>query len=255
MLEIAPNLTDQIYDALVEEICAGRLAAGTHLVQEKLAARFGVSRQPIQQVMSRLKADGMVEELGRRGLFVAPLDPERMRQHYGIRAALDGWAAKQAAARTFADPALAASLRAKGAMQQEAAEQAAAAGNSVALMRQDDAFHFMLYAAAGNPMLASTAEPHWRFLRRAMVDVLRQAERPETIWSQHGAILEAVLAGDGAAAERLAVDHVQNACELLASALEKARTEGTPHDTNAEYRPDALGSGTPAAGTDRRSRS
>ncbi|WP_193182426.1 GntR family transcriptional regulator [Nisaea sediminum] len=255
MLETAPNLTDQVYDALVEEICDGRLEAGTHLVQEKLAARFGVSRQPIQQVMSRLKADGMVEELGRRGLFVAPLDAQRMRDHYGIRAALDGWAAKQAAARVAAEPSLAASLKAKGAMQLEAAEKAAGAGDSVALMRQDDAFHFMIYAASGNPMLASTAEPHWRFLRRAMVDVLRQAERPETIWNQHGAILDAVLKGDGAAAERLAVDHVQNACELLASALEKARTGETTDDTHAEYRADAVRAGTPATRPDRRPRS
>ncbi|WP_323798361.1 GntR family transcriptional regulator [Nisaea sp.] len=223
MLKIVPKLTDQVYDALVEEICDGRLRAGTHLVQERLADRFGVSRQPIQQVMSLLKADGMVEERGRRGLFVAPLDPGRMRNHYGIRAALDGWAARQAAARMAADPSPSAALRAKGESIQEAARTAATEGDAVSLMRRDDAFHFMLYAAAGNPMLATTAEPHWRFLRRAMVDVLRQAERPEVIWKQHAEILEAVLAGDSDTAERLAVSHVENACELLASALEMAQ--------------------------------
>ena len=83
MLHTAPSLTDQIYHAIVDEICDGRLAPGAHLVQDALARRFGVSRQPVHQAMARLRADGMVEEAGRRGLFVAALDLARMRQHCG----------------------------------------------------------------------------------------------------------------------------------------------------------------------------
>ncbi len=99
MLKNNPSLTDQVYNAIVDEICDGRVEPGTHFVQARLAERYGISRQPIQQAMARLKADGMVEELGRRGLFVAPLDPVRMRDHYGVRAALDGWPARTAAQR------------------------------------------------------------------------------------------------------------------------------------------------------------
>jgi len=228
VLQTAPSLTDQIYDAVVDEICDGRLAPGEHLVQESLARRFGVSRQPVQQAMARLKADGMVEEAGRRGLFVAALDLARMRQHYGVRAALDCWSAWTAAERMAGNPSLAGEIRGRGLAILDAGDAAVTAGNTVEQVRCDRAFHVLIHDATGNPLIARTAEPHWRFLRRAMGDVLRRAERPETVWSQHRAILAAVLAGDGANAQRLALVHVEQAAERLARALDTPDAAGAP---------------------------
>lgn len=225
MLQIAPSLADQIYDAIVDEICDGRLAAEIHLVQERLAERFGVSRQPIQQAMARLKADGMVEERGKRGLFVTRLDPERMQEHYGVRAALERWAARTAAQRLAGDPALAARVVAEGAAILKEGEAAIAAGNFAEQVRLDSAFHFMIYAASGNPMIANTAEPHWRFLRRAMYDVPRRAQAPAEVWRQHAAIFEAVAAGDSDLAEERAGTHVELAATLLAKVLAGAAPE------------------------------
>jgi DNA-binding GntR family transcriptional regulator len=217
--QTAPNLTDQVYDAIVDEISDGRLAPGMHLVQEQLARRLGVSRQPVQQAMARLKADGMVEELGKRGQFVAPLDAERMRQHYGVRAALDAYAARLAAGRAGADRAFAATLKRDGEALMQAGAAAIASGSVAEQIRLDSALHALIYARTGNPMIASTAEPHWRFLRRAMGNVLRQAAPAAEIWRQHGDILAAIVAGDAAEAERRALAHVEQAAERLTRAL------------------------------------
>jgi DNA-binding GntR family transcriptional regulator len=218
-LRLAPSLTDQVYDAVVDEISDGRLAAGTHIVQEQLAARLGVSRQPVQQAMARLRADGMVEELGKRGLFVARLDPGRMLQHYGVRAALDGYAARIAAGRAQAEPRFAAAFK-RAAGEVLKAGAAAVADYAIAeQIRLDAALHALIYDHTGNPMIAAAAEPHWRFLRRAMGDVLRQAERPAEIWRQHRAIIAAIVAGDPPEAERLALAHVERAAERLARAI------------------------------------
>lgn len=219
MLQIAPSLTDQVYDAIVDEICDGRLAPGTHLVQERLAERYGVSRQPIQQTMSRLKADGMVEEIGRRGLFVTRVDRARMLDHYGIRAALDGWAAKTTARLLSADPDLRARFAQDGHAILASGAAAIAARDVVEQVRQDSAFHFLIYAASGNAMIAATAEPHWRFLRRAMGDVLREAEAPSEIWRQHAGILEAVIDGNASEAAELAETHAARAAALLAEVI------------------------------------
>lgn len=227
-IQLARNLTDQIYDAIVDEICDARLKPGTHLVQEQLAERFGVSRQPIQQAMGRLKADGMVEELGRRGLFVTLLNPPRMLHHYGIRAALDGYAARVAAERAKADEVFAAATRREGRTILEAGKAAVAAGAIAEQIRLDDALHQLIYAASGNPMIATTAEPHWRFLRRAMADVLRQAQPAPEIWRQHAGILESIVAGDPPEAEQRALAHVENAARRLAHALTETRDEAIP---------------------------
>lgn len=93
-IALAPSLTEQAYQVVVDEICNGSLPSGSHLVQEQLAKRLGVSRQPIQQVMGLLKADGLVEDAPGRGMLVAPLNAEMITSRYQIRSAMDGLAAQ-----------------------------------------------------------------------------------------------------------------------------------------------------------------
>lgn len=219
VLKYVQNLADQVYDVIVDEICDGHIAPGTHLGQEHLAERFGVSRQPIQQAMTRLKADGMVEELGRRGLFVSRLDGMRMRQHYGVRAALDVHATRLVALRARKDLVFAAIVAREGGKILEHGKAAAADGVIAEQIRLDEAFHQMIYARSGNPMISSSVEPHWRFLRRAMGEVLRQSDLPRMIWSEHAAILSAIGEGDADSAGRLALEHVETAADLLSDLL------------------------------------
>ncbi|MGI9416889.1 MAG: GntR family transcriptional regulator [Geminicoccaceae bacterium] len=219
IIQPQPSLTEQVYDAIADEISDGALPAGAHLVQEQLAARLGVSRQPIQQAMALLKADGMVEEIGRRGLRVTPLDLDLMRHHYDIRAALDGLAARMAAKRARDVPGAAQAIEKRGEAilrMGEAAVGRDAVGEQV---RHDEALHKLLYESSGNPLLARTAEPHWRFLRRAMAAVLRYAELPGNIWRQHAEILEAVVAGDPSGAEALVIRHDLEAAKALHGVL------------------------------------
>ena len=219
LIQMQPSLARQVYDAVIAEICEGTLPAGAHLVQEQLAERLGVSRQPVQQAMALLKADGMVEESGRRGLRVTPLDLDLMAHHYAIRAALDGLAARGTATRARDAAGVADEVERGGRNILREGEAAAARGDVAEQVAHDFAFHTLLYDASGNPLLARTAEPHWRFLRRAMGDVLRHAELPREIWRQHAAILDAVVAGKAAEAEALAVDHDLRASDLLRAAF------------------------------------
>ena len=214
-----PSLGDQTYQAILDDICDGTLPAGTHLVQEKLAAELGVSRQPIQQALALLKADGMVEDVGRRGLRVTGIDLALMRDHYDIRAALDGLAARCAALHAR-DAGFARLARERGEAILAEGRKAVDAGIIHDMVRHDEAFHNLIYDASGNSQLARTAESHWRFLRRVMGEVLRHAEPPHDIWRQHADILQAMLDGDAERAEQLAFDHVARAAEMLAAALQ-----------------------------------
>lgn len=222
-IQTRPGLSEQVYHAVLDEICDGKLTAGAHLVQEQLAARFGVSRQPVQQAMALLKADGLVEEIGTRGLRVAPLDLARMRQHYEIRAALEGLAARRAAQRAAANPAVARDIARRGRRILDKGQAAVASGKIRDQIRQDEALHKLIYDASGNPLLTQTAEVHWRFLRRVMGDVLRHAEPPEEIWRQHGDILEAIAQGEPELAEQRATAHLQVAAQALSEELAAER--------------------------------
>jgi len=92
-------------------------------------------------------------------------------------------------------------------------------------IREDKAFHSLFYEVSGNPFLHRTAEPHWRFLRRIMGEVLRHAEPPRSIWRQHQEMLEAVVTGDQEQSERLAVDHIERAADMLEDAIKSGGLE------------------------------
>jgi DNA-binding GntR family transcriptional regulator len=213
------SLADQVYEALVDEICNGSLPAGAHLVQEELAERLAVSRQPVQQAMARLKADGMVEEQGRRGLWVTRLDPALMEHHYDVRAVLDGLAARLVAQRLRAETGLARTFARRADDILELGTKAVAAGKVADQVRHDRALHRLIYEMSGNPFLDRTAEPHWRFLQRAMGEVLRRATLPDEIWRQHAEIVAAISAGDPARAETLMIQHDLDAAKTLGAAL------------------------------------
>lgn len=232
-LSVTPSLTEQVYQAIVEEVLEGRLTQGEHLVQEQLASKLGVSRQPIQQAMALLKADGVVEEVGKRGLRVAALDIEMIRGHYDIRQMLDIYAARGAATSIRSGALKAADYRgrfdelfAKGA-------EAIEAGKVLDQIRHDEALHKLLYAMSSNPVLGQLAEPNWRYLRRVMAEVLRLAEPAAAIWDQHRLIVDAVLAGDEDAAAAHAEAHVRNTADRLMSALTRHGLTTTPRSTAA----------------------
>lgn len=210
---------EQVYITIRDSICAGELASGTHLVQEELAATLGVSRQPVQQAMLLLKNDGLVVELGGRGLYVAPLNVGSVIHHYQIRIVLDQLAARLVCERIRQAPDFANELRRRGEPILVEGETASHQGGAALAVAHDVKFHSFIYELSGNPFISSTAEPHWNYLRRVMIAVVLHAERGELVWRQHREILEVLLSGDADAAERIVAEHVLGAQGALLEAM------------------------------------
>ena len=143
-----------------------------------------------------------------------------MRSHYEIRSSLDALAARLAAARVADSDLSAKDVKVAGQAIIAKGRKAIENKKVKEMIRQDIAFHSYVYAISGNELIATSAELHWRFLRRVMGDVLRHAQRPPSIWDQHDAILNAIAAGNEELAERLAAEHIQQACSRLTKALE-----------------------------------
>ncbi len=208
-LQPQPSLVDQVYEAILSEISAGKFGADSRLIQEDLAESLGVSRQPVQQALLLLRNHGILRDAPGRGLMVAPLEAEFVRNLYEVRGALDALASGKAAERGRA-------IAEKDGPAYIRRGREAAASRSIAKMISADMdFHFFLYGLSQNPLVAETSLPHWSYLRRVMGEVLLHGETPAEIWDQHEAILNAVIAGDVQRAERLARDHISQASETL----------------------------------------
>jgi len=74
-----------IHDDLREAILLLDLPPGTHLREEHLAKRFGVSRTPIRQVLDRLEFEGLVDISPRTGARVSALDSMTLRDIWAVR--------------------------------------------------------------------------------------------------------------------------------------------------------------------------
>ncbi len=212
-LVVQPPLMERVYAAILDDICTGRLEPGQRLVQDELAERLAVSRQPVLQALLLLKRQGFLHETGRRGLIVAPVDPVFTAHLYELRSALDGVAAHGAARRHTAASAAA------GRALIERGRRAVSSGDTAAMIAADIAFHRFLYDLSGNKLLAETATLHWHHIRRVMGQVLRDPLRLRSIWDEHAGILEAVLSSDAERAEALSRRHAERAAEGLIAEL------------------------------------
>ena len=201
----APNLTDQVYARILEAIIDRALLPGQRVTQNELAERLGVSRQPVSHALHLLHRQGLLAESGRRGFEVTQLDPERIRQLYDVRGAIDALAARIAAKRIKTDAAgraqLEAALRAGRTI-----DQTTTLARLVAL---DVDFHSAIYRLAGNPVIEETIAPQWPHMRRSMATVLAELDYRQSAWSEHEAIASHILSGNAKAAAAAAEAHAQ----------------------------------------------
>jgi DNA-binding GntR family transcriptional regulator len=214
-LQTQPTLVEQVVNAIVSEIVDGELPANSRLIQDELARAYGVSRQPVQQALLLLRDRGLVREAPGRGLIVSPLDVDFVRNLYEIRAMLDGLAARLAAERG------AERARVEGPAYLEAGRAAVDSGSLHDQIEADMHFHAFIVELAANPLIGETTAPHWPYLRRVMGEVLRDdAQMPQTILSEHVAILDAIIDGDAARAETLSRDHISRAAKIFVQRLQ-----------------------------------
>ena len=219
VLAAQPKLVELVQDAILAEIASGKLPPGARIIQEQIAHELGVSRQPVQQALLVLRNLGVLREAPGRGLQVAPLDLDHVRNMYDMRAVIEGLAFRQAAERNAERAAQ------EGRAFIEDGREAVAHGDVARMIQIDMAFHAFIYELSANPLIAPAMDTHWTNTQRVMGEVLMGDERPRDIWDQHAALLDAVAAGDGGQAEKLAREHIAQAANFMILRLDREREQ------------------------------
>ena len=202
----ATTLVDQAYAVILDAICDGTLKPGERLTQSEVAERLNVSRQPIHNALLLLKAQGFLQETGRRGLCVAPHDPSLFEAIYQFRSAIEPLAVRLATARmTPEDLAHGRALIKNG--------FTTVKESGVEAIRADIAFHSWIYDLSGNTMIVEAMRLNWQHLRRSMGEVLRQPNFTTRAWNEHQAIVDAMEQKDADRAAMMMGGHVTSAFE------------------------------------------
>src|SRR5271165_1902468 len=206
---------DDVLDAIRAAIVSCEIAPGSRLVQDDLAARFGVSRIPLREALRTLEAEGLVVSEPNRGAICRPLEPRDVADLYAVRLALERLACRSAAER-FVD------LREATAEKRRAAEAAIARGDLTTLIDHDCAFHAGIAQATGNRHLAQSLAGSWSQIARAMHFFFTLALYPQNVWSEHEAIARAIAVGDAEGAADAIELHISRSRDAILRGLKEA---------------------------------
>lgn len=206
-------------------ILDGELSAGDRISEIRVAERLGVSRTPLRLALAQLAHESLVEPASGGGFAVRSFSRAQVADAIELRGVLEGAAARLAAERS-SDP------RALGTLMGRVAQLDRVLGPDLGVrdfelyVELNEAFHQELLALAHS---APLADAYARAVALPFASpsafVALQAELPRShrtlaaAQAQHHALLAAIEAGDGAAAEALARAHARLALENLDVAL------------------------------------
>ena len=191
--------TDMVAALIRQLIITGELPAGEQLRQRDLARRFGVSQTPVREALRRLESEGLVVGDTHRGFTVVEPDDGPVEENFQIRAALESLGASLAARKIDAGG-IAALRRLNEAMRELGDDDPRYAD-----LNRD--FHFTVYEHAGSPLLLSLMRLLWASLHGGPKVLRTHAESAR----QHDAIIDALSAGDAAAASERTYQHIMSA--------------------------------------------
>ncbi|MDB5377311.1 MAG: transcriptional regulator [Rubritepida sp.] len=166
--------------------------------------RCGVSRVPLREAFRILAQEGLLDLSLHRGASVRPLSDLELRELFGVRAAIEAFAAGAAARRR--DTAVVAILRDVV----RRMRQIVSGGDMSTYGRLAAEFHEALVAAGGNDLLTGMYAQIRARLRRYQAVMSRVPHLPETSIAEHEAIIGAMAAGDAASAIELTNAHLDS---------------------------------------------
>jgi DNA-binding GntR family transcriptional regulator len=202
------SLADRAYYAIREMIVSLELRPGSVVNERDLMERLELGRTPVREAVRRLAQEQLVEVYPRRGTFVTSVEIRDLASICDVRLALEARAARLAAER--ASDADREEIRRLIAELDGDLKTAPAEPDRRALMAVDERIHRIVYRATHNQFLAATLEEYYLLALRIWFLALEQPRELEQAVLEHRALLEAILARDGAEAERIMRAHVDN---------------------------------------------
>lgn len=189
-------LGDQIKDHLLTQILEGRLPPGSRIVETRIARDLGISQGPVREALRDLATLGLVDLQPYRGARVRQPSVEEQVEAMRVRAELEAMAAREAAGR-LSDAQVAELRRLNAAM-----AELAAAGDAHGHALKNTEFHAIVVQASGNRTLVRLLAMLEPFAQTYLTLSVAGLYPPHVYAARHASILEALIAGDPAAAEQ-----------------------------------------------------
>jgi DNA-binding GntR family transcriptional regulator len=207
------TMSGQIATRIREKILIGDYAPGAALLQDSIAAEFGVSKIPVREALVRLRAEGLIDIEAHRGFRVRPLTATEVDEVFRLRLTLEPAAVAEGARLAEAgdhDEARAA-LRAL-----DAALAARTLGNIGTL---NSSFHLALILPRAQPVTFEILSRLHTLSQRYVRMHLLPPGRMRRATREHNALFAAWAKGDIRKVRQLTQRHIEETRDELAAFL------------------------------------
>jgi DNA-binding GntR family transcriptional regulator len=213
-----PNLGDKVYEAIRDQIVTCELAPGSQLGVADLSRQLGVSLTPVRDALNRLMAEGLVEDVPRRGYFVARLDPEGISDLLGARRLIELAAVEDGIERI--EPEHLDEMRKLAEEMEQLVDREGRYVDYAEFSKRDSQFHLLVVGSAGNRHLVEIYRGLSVHVHIHRTNLVAQAgySRGAATAREHRSILEGFQRRDLAAARAAITEHVQAVTREFGSA-------------------------------------
>jgi len=185
-----------------QAIVTGQLAPNSMHSEQSIAGGMSISRTPVREALLQLESEGLVQFVPQRGVRIAELNPDHLREVYQFRAAIESYCAAALAARPRKD--VLAALDIALSRQEDIID----ADDHLRWVEANMEFHTVLVRSAENGLIdkswASLASHSMRIGYR----MVARAERMRESLAEERAIYEAIRRRDQDRARTLAAEHL-----------------------------------------------
>jgi len=212
---------------LRELIVGGELKPGQRIAELSLVERIGVSRTPIRMALVRLQEEGLLEALPGGGFVVKDFSEDDIHDAIELRGTIEGLAARLAAERGVSPVLVAEARECLECIDQVLAQRELSDASFSTYVEQNGRLHDLLAEMTGSAVVQRQLErvktlpfasPNGFVFASALSP--RSRDALVVAQAQHRAVVDAIVAREGARAEALMREHARIARQNLREALQ-----------------------------------
>lgn len=210
-------LREVVYDSLKKSILHGKLKTGQRLIEETIAQQIGISRTPVREALYKLEQDDLVSRLPKGGFAVREFTRADVEEIFGIRIALESYAAYLASLNITPDKI--AALEGKVSESENALKK----GDDERMIRLHTEFHDLLYKSCKSKKLMEMIGNFRDYFFRYRAALLHAPNGYKTSMTDHRRMLEAMKKKNHREVERLVREHLEKGKEIVLKEIEQGR--------------------------------
>jgi DNA-binding GntR family transcriptional regulator len=210
-------LREVVYDSLKKSILHGKLKAKHRLIEEMLAGQIGISRTPVREAFQKLERDELVSRLPKGGFAVREFTREDVEEIFGIRIALESYAAYLAT--THMTPEKLSALKEKV----DKSEKAFKRGENEKAVQLYTEFHDLLYKSCQSKKLTEMINGFRDYFYRYRSALLRAPNGFKSSLADHREMLEAMKKKNPRVVENLVRTHLERGKKIVLKEITEGR--------------------------------